>query len=142
MSLEATLAAGRRAAERDMQSRCKITRTTPISLDTVTLNLRDLDPTDDNVYEGPCRVKSLTGRVFAVLGEGQTLAEQQLIVSLPIDATADVSYGTSGSVRIGDRVEVVEGGPDAALTGTVLRIAGEPEQTLATARRFPVEHVA
>jgi hypothetical protein len=36
-----------------MTSRCRITRLHEISLDTSTLTLSDLDPSDDVVYEGP-----------------------------------------------------------------------------------------
>lgn len=113
-----------------MQSRCRITRIEPVSLDTATLNLTDTNPDDDLVYDGPCRVSSTSSAVLTTDAEGQLLTEQQLILSLPIAVAG---------VHVRDEVEIVDGGPDPGLTGATFRVLGIPAVTLATARRFPVE---
>lgn len=132
MSVEATLAAGRRAAEALMLSRCRIVHLNEVTLDTVTLNLNDDDPADDVVYEGPCRVKAASARVFVIAGEGQTIDRQDLSLHLPVAAGA--------VVPIGAQATITDGGPDPALTGRTFRVIGVPSATLATQARFAVEH--
>lgn len=133
MSVASTLAAGRRAAERLMTSSCRITRLTLVSLDTSTLNLTDTDPTDDEIYAGPCRVRSLIARVQTRDVEGQLLAMQQPTLALPVL--------TSGTVKVGDTVTITDGGDDPSLTGRKFIIRGLHSQTQSTAHRFPVEEL-
>jgi hypothetical protein len=130
VSVESTLAAGRRAAEQLMTSRCRIIRLHEVALDTASLTLTDLDPSDDGVYEGPCRVKTTSLAVTTADAEGQLVAVQSSTLSLPVSV---------GGVRVGDRVEIVDGGPDPDLTGRRFRIAGLHAQTQATAHRYPIE---
>lgn len=130
MSVAATLAAGRRSAEALMTARCKITRIKPVTLDTGTLLLSDDDPSDDLVLESPCRLRAGMARVETSDFEGQLLAGQQLLLHLPVL--------TSGVVKVGDTVEIVDGGDDPTSVGVKLRVQGLAEQTQATARRLPV----
>lgn len=129
--VSAALAAGRRAAERIMLSACRVTRLFEVTLDTSSLNLSDDDPSNDLVYEGPCRLREVSPRILNRYAEGQVLADQQLVLSLPV--------GTSGDVRTGDLVTITDGGPDPSLTGRQYRIGGLHSQTEATAHRYPVE---
>jgi hypothetical protein len=87
-----------------MTATCVITRKHLVSLNTATLTLSDTDPSDDVVYQGPCRIRSLVARVQTRDFEGQLLGGQQLILFLPV--------GTSGGVTTGDEVEIIDGGED------------------------------
>lgn len=136
MTAAAALAAGRRAARALMVAQCEVTRLLEVSLDTGTLTLRDDDPSNDRVYAGPCRIKAATASVFVVSAEGQTLDRQDLVLHLPAD-DADAL-----AVQIGDRVRIVDGGPNPSDTGRTFRVAGIAAATIATALRFPVEHAA
>lgn len=127
MSVEGTLAAGRRAAERLMTMQVRITRRIEISLDTASLDLQDTDPSNDQVYEGPGRIKMQSPRVTNIDTEGQLIALQQPTLSLPASVAG---------VRVGDRVEILDGYPDPDLTGRRFRIAGLPASTQATAHRY------
>lgn len=130
MSVGSALLAGRRAAEQLMSARCTITRLQQITLDTATLRLSDDDPSDDEIYVGPCRIRSGLARVQSGDFEGQLLASQQLMLHLPVL--------TSAAVNVGDEVTITDGGDDPTATGLRLRIEGLAEQTQATARRLPV----
>ena len=130
MSVPSTLAAGRRSAEALMTARCTITRLKKVDLNTGTLLLTDTNPDDDEIYTGPCRIRSGLARVQTGDFEGQMLASQQIMLHLPVL--------TSGDVSVGDTVEVTDGGDDPTATGIHLRIEGLAEQTQATARRLPV----
>lgn len=130
MTAATVLAAGRRSAEALMTATCTITRTTLTSLDDDTLQLSDINPDDDLIYDGPCRVRSGLARVQSGDFEGQMLAEQQLMLHLPVL--------TSGQVRVGDVAMITDGGDDPTAVGLKLRIEGLAEQTQATARRLPV----
>lgn len=131
MSAASILAAGRRSAEALMSAQCRITRVKPITLDETTGLLSDTDPSDDVVLESsPCRIRSGLARVQTGDFEGQLLASQQLMLHLPVL--------TSAAVRVGDDVEIIDGGDDPTATGLHFRIEGLAEQTQATARRLPV----
>jgi hypothetical protein len=131
MSRETILAAARRAAEASMSGQCRITRFTPMTLDTATLDLLDNDPSDDLIYEGAFRMKSPSSAVLALNTEGQLLTAQQLLLCIPIVAGA--------AVQVDDRVDIVDGGLEPGLTGRGYRIAGQYAQTWATEARLPVE---
>lgn len=130
MSVESTLASGRRAAERLMQSVCEITRLQEVTLDTASLTLSDTDPSDDLIYQGPCRIRDMSSRVQVRDREGQTIAAQQSVLWLPI---------TAGEVLTGDRVEILDGGPNPRLTGNRYRIEGLSAETHATSNRYLIE---
>lgn len=131
MSQETILAAARRASESTMSGTCKITRFTPMTVDTATLKLIDPNPDDDLIYEGPFRMKSPSSAVLALNTEGQLLAAQQLVLCLPIVESA--------GVQVDDRVEILDGGLEPGLTDRVYRIAGLFAQSWATENRLPVE---
>lgn len=116
-----------------MTARVQITRKKLVTLDTTTLILTDADPSDDVIYEGRCRIRSLVARVQTADFEGQLLGQQQLILSLPV--------ATSVTVRTGDEGTLLEGGDDPLDPDNPVRfrIQGRAVQTQATARRFPIE---
>jgi hypothetical protein len=141
VTLQSVLAAGRRSAETLMTATCQITRKHLVSLDATSLLLSDTDPTDDLIYQGPCRIRALIARVQTGDFEGQLLGGQQMILWLPVS--------TSGKVTTGDEVEIIDGGDDPSVgrpvptdptvPGLQLRIQGRAVQTQATSHRFPVE---
>lgn len=116
-----------------MTTQVRITRLKEITLDTTTLNLTDTDPSDDLVYEGPARIRTLMSRVTIRDVEGQVLAAQELTMSLPV--------ATSGSIKAGDSVIVTASPEDPALIGRRYRIRGLFSQSQATAHRFPIEEL-
>lgn len=116
-----------------MTSQCRITLKHEISLDTSTLDLTDLDPSDDLLYEGPCRLRSLMARVTSRDVEGQVLSAQQVILALPV--------ATSGRVQVNAQVEITDGGEDPTLVGRTFIVRGLHSQTQSTAHRFPVEEL-
>jgi hypothetical protein len=88
--------------ERLMTSRCRIIRLHEVALDTASLTLTDLDPSDDLVYEGPCRLKTTSLAVTTATPRGRSSRCSRSILSLPVSV---------GGVRVGDRVEITDGGP-------------------------------
>lgn len=140
MSEETRIAAARIREERTMIATCRITREIldPASIDTETgaidLTLRDTDPDDDDVWQGICKVRAQAAPVFMIITEGQTIAAQHLVLSVPIAGTA--------SIRINDKVEILDGGDDPDLAGQEFYVRGFAAGIRTTARRFPVEHRA
>lgn len=130
MSVASVLAAGRRSAESLMTARCKITRLKQVTFNNSTLLMSDNDPSDDVIYEGPCRLRGGLARVTTGDFEGQLLASQQIMLHLPV--------ATSGGVQIGDTVQILDGGDDPTEAGIRVRVQGRAVQTQATAHRFPV----
>lgn len=131
MSQQTQLEAARRRKESTMSGRCTITRFTPATLDTATLNLVDDDPDDDLIYDGAFRIKSPSSAVLALNTEGQLLSAQQLVLCLPVAAGA--------AVQVNDRVQIEDGGLEPGLNGRLYRVAGSFSQTWATEARLPVE---
>jgi len=141
MSVDAYLAGAQLRALGRMRARAKIWRPVPpeeLSVDTATLDLvggdlEDGDPRLDVVIPStPCRISSRTATVMSRDAEGLSLAVQDVVLSLPISG--------SELVRVGDVVEIIDGGPSLAMTGRRYTVTGLPEQTDASAARFPVEH--
>lgn len=127
-ALQATIA-GRREAEKLMLSTVTITRDAgPPVLNEET---GEYESSLATVYTGKAKITLRGPSVRDVVAAGQILAEQKLIVSLPVT-------GTEG-VFDGDTVTVTANRLDAALVGKQFRIAGQQAQTYATARRFEIE---
>lgn len=85
-------------------------------------------------YEGVCKIRFNSTVTSDVDAQSQILVEQSAILSLPVD--------TSGEVQVQQICRIVENPHDPALVGKKFRITGDHTQTLATARRFPVEMVS
>lgn len=131
MSAQTILDTARRRKEAQMSGQIRITRFTPATLDTASLDLIDDDPDDDVVYDGPFRIKSPSSAVLALNTEGQLLSAQQMVLCLPVAAGA--------AVQVNDRCDVVDGGLEPGLNGRIYRVAGSFSQTWATEARLPVE---
>lgn len=119
---------GRAQAEALMESTCVITRAgtpTQNADGTKTPNLT-------TIYSGQCRLRFPTVRAEQELVQGQSIAKDKGILSLPV-------IGDSANVKADDIAVVTV---SAILDpGTVLTVRVEVPftQTHATARRFPVE---
>lgn len=83
------------------------------------------------VYSGPGRLRAEARDVAREVAQGELTATSRSVLSLPV--------ATSGSVRVDDVFTCVSSEFDSSMVGVVVRIDGRPEQSLATARRFPVE---
>lgn len=88
-------------------------------------------PTTSTIYEGPARLRSASSVVGDVDAQGQLLAAQTLVLSLPV--------ATSGDVQVNDTVVVTASVNDPSNVGLQLNVEGLFFQTDATARRFSVE---
>lgn len=121
------LSVGRRYAEAGMAWECVITRKTgTVFNETTGLNV----PTVVPVWAGPCDLQLPTPRVFARASQDQLLTEQQPILKVPVEGTADVT--------VGDDVVITASPTDPASVGLQLKVAGVHPATYSTARRLPV----
>ena len=118
---------GRKQAEALMESTCVITRETANILDEDGNN----EPTVDEIYSGPCRLRFPFVRPESSVAEGQSIARERGVLSLPV-------VGDSSAVRPDDIATITIGVLDPG-TVVVARIESGFTQTHATARRFPVE---
>lgn len=131
MSAESVIRQGRAFTESLMSSTCVITRASGVPV----LNeaTGDYETPRVTVYEGPCKLKFVSGVVAEVDAAGQLAGEFDGVLSLPIGVPG------SGSVQVNDVAELTGNPVDLALVGTKARITRPHAQTFATARRFPVE---
>lgn len=133
MSAASTISQGRRFNESLMVSECVIA---PVGSEPV-LNEEtgEYEPVvGETSYEGPCKIRFNSSVISDVDAQSQLLVEQSAILSLPV-------VGSEG-VQV-QHVAVITSNPmDTALEGKRFRITGDHTQTLATARRFPVELVS
>lgn len=128
MSRDSIIAAGRIFIEAGMESTCVITRETLGVVDPAT----GLETsTVDTIYTGECHLRFPFVRPEQSVAEGQTIARDRGVLSLPI-------IGDSSAVRANDTAVIAIGALDPSKTITA-RIETPFTQTLATARRFPVE---
>jgi hypothetical protein len=137
MSIDSTILAGRALMESLMDSTCVITRTSGGSIDPSTGLLSG--GTATTIYSGVCRLRYASVRPTQVDAEGQNIAEERGVLSLPVvgDSTS-VTVGSSAAVRVNDIATITLGPLDPA--GTVVgRIELPHAQTQATARRFPLQ---
>jgi len=93
----------------------------------------EYEPSFVDVYSGPCKVKFITSTVSEQDYQSQLVAEQQVVLSLPVDESAPV--------LVNDVAEITSSQTNVSGVGKHFRIAGLFDQTYATARRFPVEVV-
>lgn len=122
---------GRAQAESLMESTCVVTR---ITGETQNEN-GSATPTVSTIYTGQCRLRFPTIRAQQALAEGQSIARDRGVLSLPV-------IGDSADVRADDiAVVTLSAVLDPGSTVTV-RIETPFTQTHSTARRFPVEVVS
>lgn len=133
MTLDATLTAGREAAEARMVDACTITRSTTSApvFDEETGEYQD--PEDDAVYDGDCEIQLSEGlnAQFPEVGGG-LVAVQRVTVKVPISAVG---------VRVNDTVTVTRSANDPDLLGRVYRVDSTHAKTYATCRRLQCEEV-
>jgi Family of unknown function (DUF6093) len=120
---------GRKQAEALMESTCVITRVTG----SVQNDDGSKTPTLGTIYSGPCRLRFPTVRPEQSLSEGQTLARDKGILSLPVSTSAGVRANDTATVTLGDL------DPGTVVVG---RIEAPFTQTHSTARRFPIQVVS
>lgn len=127
--LSAALPELRAHAESRMTDTVKITRGAGEPVWDEETGMYDDAPVD--VYEGPARLRLASSVVGDVDAQGQLLAAQTPVLSLPVL--------TSGGVKVNDTVLITASQNDPALVGLVLNVEGLFFQTDATARRLQVE---
>lgn len=113
-----------------MESSCTIRRRTGFSTDPVT----GVETANwVFVYSGKCRLRYPFVRPQQALADGQQLARQRGILSLPI-------VGSEGVLT--DDVATIDVNPlDAGVVGQTFRVEGPFTETHATSRRLAVEAV-
>lgn len=120
MTASAAIHAGRQAAERLMIDQCEIVRIVH------TVDEDGLDTTrEEIVYQGRCKVQSVTVHESDLVSAGVPLVVYRLRVDVPV---------CTGPFAVGDLVQV-EG------RSRRLRVVGLLEKTFQTAQRLPVEEV-
>jgi hypothetical protein len=126
VSIERSLAAGRRAAERRMRATCTIGRPGEQDTDADGRVVTPVTP----VYAGKCYLR-YPGLAFEQNADSQavTIAQSRVVVRIP--------FGTV--VRPGDVVTVTADLDNPQLAGTVLRVASVDDQSQATAQRLLCE---
>jgi len=86
------------------------------------------------VWEGKCRLRTVSSVTSDVDAASQLLVTQSAILFLPVDGTGDV--------HVNDVVTFTTASADAALATVRVRVAGLHFDSDATARRLPVEMVS
>jgi hypothetical protein len=115
------------------EAEARMTATCQVGIGSVTTDQDSLEPVvtfTDVVYTGRCRVRDASAANNTVDVAGQSVAVQDLVLSLPVVG--------SEAVHTGLVVQITANPHDAALVGPLFRIAGFHAQTDATARRFPI----
>jgi len=129
MSADSATLAGRQLAELNMTSTCTIRRAAGIVVNP--------DGTESQtwttVYTGKCRLRYPFVRPQQALVEGQQLAKQRGILSLPIVG--------SESVQTDDVATITVNPLDVGVQGQTFRVEGPFTETHATARRLAVEAI-
>lgn len=136
MSESSAVARGRVAAERGMRDTCRIVSGVTQGPIDETTGLYP-DPTPTYSYQGKCKVKAENTGVHDIEAGTQILAEQGLILSLPIATSLLV-----GTDHVAEITAVHPRTGDPQLIGKKFRIEGPAHQTYATARRLRVEEVS
>lgn len=136
MDIAAALPELRRQAESRMRSRCRVERATgePVKGDDGELHT----PTE-TIYEGPCRLRTVSTVTEKIEAAAQLLVGQAAILSFPV--------ATSTTIRVNDIVTFLPSGEedgdlDPAMLEQSARIAGLHFDSNATARRLPVEMIS
>jgi hypothetical protein len=131
VSRRATIARGRRFAEAQMTEQCRIVRAagTPVrGAD------GELHTPTTLIWEGPCRLRTVSTVTSDVEAAAQLLVTQSAVLFLPVEGT--------GAIRVNDVATFTEASMDPALAQVKVRIAGLHFDSDATARRLPVEMVS
>lgn len=131
MSRESTLEQGRAIAAAMMEAACTIDRKVKGALNETTLQY---DNTSEQIYSGPCRTRFVASIVRESDVQGQSLARQEGVLSVPIPG--------SGDIRPDDVATITANALDPEQVGQRFIIRGIHEQTFSTARRFPIELVS
>lgn len=130
MTIERHIKNGRRLAEQLMLTTVEIGTETE-GMDPVTGQ-----PTIEieAVYSGKAKIRqqSVSGTDKSAGGQGFTI--QSLVLSLPVEGSADVAPDMS--------LKVTANPLDSSLVGRTFRIASTHAQTIATARRFEIERTS
>ncbi|MEA9983651.1 DUF6093 family protein [Subtercola sp. RTI3] len=122
---------GRTVAESLMSAQCAVTRETLGPIDESTGLYPKVLTT---MYEGPCRFRFVSPIVREADVQGQSLARQEGVLSLPISGTGRI---------LPDDVATITANPlDPESVGVHMVIRGGHVQSFSTARRFPVEIVS
>lgn len=119
---------GRRQAEALMSSTCTITRVTGRVLSESTGQYTD---TTTVVYSGKCELRFDSSVLNEVDGQARIATEQAPLLKLPVDGSAGVKVGDSGTLTAHPL--------DSGMVGLKFRVAGVHSKTRATARRLPLE---
>jgi len=132
VSRASVLAKGRAFTEASMTDTCVIRRAggSPV----LNEETGQYEPSFVDVYSGPCKVRFITSTVSEQDYQSQTVVEQQVVLSLPVEE--------STPVVVNDIAEITTSQTNVSAIGKTFRIAGLFDQTYATARRFPVEVVS
>ncbi len=88
------------------------------------------------VYSGPCEYVAANTQARSVSSGGRDLVQQGAVLKLPVTAPG------SANVRAGDVAIVTLSSHDATTTALTVRVSGGHHQTVAVARRIPVEEVS
>lgn len=129
MSAESVIRQGRQFQESQFLSTCTISRRSGSPV--LNEETGDYEYSSSVVYSGPCLLKFGQTQPRDIDAAGQLLTEQTPTLKLPVDGSQNVTEDDTGVI--------VSNPLDVGLVGTAFRIAGVHAQTLATARRFPVE---
>lgn len=135
--IAATLPELRRQAESRMRSRCKVER--PTAGEPYVGDDGEIHTPQETVYEGPCRLRTVSTVTSDIEASDQLLVGQAAILSFPV--------ATSGGIRVNDVATFLPAADpaddlDPALVGKTARIAGLHFDSSATARRLPVAMVS
>ena len=130
MSIQAAVAAGRRAAQALMTDTCTITHVTGTTTDDLTGLVTQQRATR---YAGACRIQAPAAQgQRADVGEA-TVTVLRMQLQLPVAGTELVARG--------DQVVVTASAGDAALVGRVWVVRDLAHKSHATARRMTIEEV-
>ena len=131
MTIEQHVLAGRREAEKLMTTQCTVTRNGDPVFNEET---GQYDTTVITIYAGPGRIRRPGASVRTASAAGQTITVQDLILSLPVATSADVT--------VNDMVTVTANPLDPGLIGVPFTVRGVHDESTATARRFPIERTS
>ena len=132
MTIEQHVLAGRREAEKLMTTQCTVTREggEPVFNEAT----GQYEPSIITIYAGPGRIRRPGASVRTASPAGQTITVQDLILSLPVATSADVT--------VNDMVTVTANPLDPGLIGVPFTVRGVHDESTATARRFPIERTS
>lgn len=128
MGVRGAVAAGRRAAERQMLDTCTVGRVTGET--TVDPDTGAVIPVTVSVYEGRCKVQTFEAHEANPEMGGSVATVQRYSVHVPVGAFEP---------EVGMVVTITAAALDPHLTGTAFRVVALLHKTAATAYRLGVE---